>query len=125
MMVVMVVGNLDTMSDFIQGREINWSPDIFNRSFGVRRDQNFVLSRVHFIGCQNADLSPGHFLLMNRYSLGDVVDLGLHFGHLSGLQVQHVEQVVGQGVDLICNGGQGLRRVVFGLLESRPLVVGL
>ena len=38
---------------------------------------------------------------MDADSLADVVDLGLHLADGGGLEVKHLEEVVGKGVDLV------------------------
>ena len=58
-------------------------------------------------------------------SLADVVDLALHLPDLRGLEVQHLEEVVGQGVDLVGHAGQTLGGVAFRLFQSGSLVVTL
>ena len=58
-------------------------------------------------------------------SLADVVDLTLHLPDLGGLEVQHLQEVVGQGVDLVGHAGQTLGGVTFRLLQSGSLVVAL
>ena len=40
-----------------------------------------------------------------------MVDLGLHLLELTALQVHHLEEIVGQRVDLVGHRGQGLGRV--------------
>ena len=45
---------------------------------------------------------------MNVHGLRDVVDLRSHLAQLSRLKIQHLEEVVGQGVDLVGHGGQAL-----------------
>ena len=77
------------------------------------------------VGGQHPDLSPGHLLFVYGDSLADVVDLTLHLPDLRGLQVQHLEEVVGQGVDLVGHAGQTLGGVAFRLLQSCSLVVAL
>lgn len=51
-----------------------------------------------------------------------MVDGGLHAAELRGLDVQHLQDVVGQRVDQVGHAGQRLRGVVLGLLQ-RPLLV--
>ena len=62
---------------------------------------------------------------MDGDSLADVVDLTLHLPDLGGLEVQHLEEVVGQGVDLVGHAGETLGGVTFRLLQSGSLVVAL
>ena len=57
--------------------------------------------------------------------LADVVDLTLHLPDLGGLEVQHLQEVVGQGVDLVGHAGQTLGGVAFRLLQGGSLVVAL
>ena len=78
-----------------------------------------------FVGGQHSDLSPGHLLLVDGDSLADVVDLTLHLPDLGGLEVQHLQEVVGQGVDLVGHAGQTLGGVTLRLLQSCSLVVAL
>ena len=78
-----------------------------------------------FVGGQHSDLSPRHFLLVNGDGLADVVDLTLHLPDLGGLEVQHLQEVVCQGVDLVGNAGKTLGGVTFRLLQSGSLVVAL
>ena len=74
---------------------------------------------------QDPDLSSCHLLLVYGNSLADVVYLTLHLPDLGALQVEHLQEVVGEGVDLVSHAGQTLGRVALGLLQSRPLVVAL
>lgn len=60
--------------------------------------------------------------LFNFPNLWDVVDGGLHAAELRGLDVQHLQDIVGQRVDQVGYAGQRLGGVVFGLLQ-RPLLV--
>ena len=88
-------------------------------------DRQTVLPVGTFVGGQHSDLSPGHLLLVDGDSLADVVDLTLHLPDLGGLQVQHLQEVVGQGVDLVGHAGQTLGGVTLRLLQSCSLVVAL
>lgn len=54
--------------------------------------------------------------------LWDVVDGGLHAAELWGLDVQHLQDIVGQCVDQVGYAGQRLGGVVLGLLQC-PLLV--
>ena len=74
---------------------------------------------------QHSYLSPRHLLLVDADCLPDMIDLTLHLPDLGGLEVEHLEEVVGQGVDLISNTGQALGRVALGLLQRCSLVVTL
>lgn len=51
-----------------------------------------------------------------------MVDGGLHAAELRGLDVQHLQDIVGQCVDQVGYTGQRLGGVVLGLLQ-RPLLV--
>lgn len=51
-----------------------------------------------------------------------MVDGGLHAAELRGLDVQHLQDIVGQRVDQVGYAGQRLGGVVLGLLQ-RPLLV--
>lgn len=51
-----------------------------------------------------------------------MVDGGLHAAELRGLDVQHLQDIVGQCVDQVGYAGQRLGGVVLGLLQ-RPLLV--
>ena len=62
---------------------------------------------------------------MDADCLPDMIDLTLHLPDLRGLEVEHLEEVVGQGVDLISNTGQALGRVALGLLQRCSLIVTL
>ena len=53
---------------------------------------------------------------MNGHSLTDVVYLTLHLPDLGGLEVQHLQEVVGQGVDLVGHASQTLGGVTLSLL---------
>ena len=78
-----------------------------------------------FVSGQHSYLSPRHLLLVDADCLPDMIDLTLHLPDLRGLEVEHLEEVVGQGVDLISNTGQALGRVALGLLQRCSLVVTL
>jgi hypothetical protein len=54
--------------------------------------------------------------------LREMVDVGLHVGHLAELEVDEVEEVAGEGVDLICHRRQRLGREVFGFVQCIALV---
>lgn len=54
--------------------------------------------------------------------LRDVVNGGLHAAELRRLDVEHLQDVVGQRVDQVGDAGQRLGGVVLGLLQ-RPLLV--
>lgn len=54
---------------------------------------------------------------MNRNRLRDVIHLRLHLLHLTRLQIEKLQEVVGQRVDLVRNACQRLSRVVFRFLE--------
>lgn len=62
---------------------------------------------------------------MNGHSLSNVIDLTLHLSDLGTLKVQHLQEVVGQGVDLVGHTGQALGGVALGLLQGGSLVVTL
>ena len=74
---------------------------------------------------QDPDLPSCHLLLVYGHSLADVVNLTFHLSDLGTLEVKHLQEVVGEGVDLVSHAGQTLGRVALGLLQSRPLVVTL
>ncbi len=48
--------------------------------------------------------------------LRDVVNGGLHSAQLGGLDVEHLEHIVGKCVDQVGHAGQGLSGVVLGFL---------
>ena len=54
-----------------------------------------------------------------------MIDLTLHLSDLGTLKVQHLQEVVGQGVDLVGHTGQALGGVALGLLQGGSLVVTL
>lgn len=51
-----------------------------------------------------------------------MVDGRLHAAELRGLDVQHLQDIVGQRVDQVGDAGQGLGGVILGLLQC-PLLV--
>ncbi len=51
-----------------------------------------------------------------------MVDGGLHATELGGLNVKHLQDIVGQSVDQVGYAGKGLGSVVLGLLQC-PLLV--
>jgi hypothetical protein len=51
--------------------------------------------------------------------------LSSHFIELGSLEVEELEEVVGEGVDLIGDRGQALRRVPLRLVQGLSLVVNL
>ena len=62
---------------------------------------------------------------MNGHGLTDVVNLTFHLPDLGGLEVQHLQEVVGQGVDLVGHTGQTLGGVALGFFKSCSLVITL
>ena len=98
---------LDPMSDIIEAAVINRFANIFDWTLWVGRGDYLVLPGQPvgavrtLVGGQNANFSSGHFLLVDADGLADVVDLRLHLADGGGLQVEHLQEVVGQGVDLV------------------------
>ena len=74
---------------------------------------------------QDSDLPSCHLLLVYGHSLADVVNLTLHLPDLRALKVEHLQEVVGESIDLVSHAGQALGRVALGLLQRRSLIVTL
>ena len=74
---------------------------------------------------QDPDLPSCHLLLVYGHSLADVVNLTLHLPNLGALEVEHLQEVVGESIDLVSHAGQALGRVPLGLLQRRSLIVTL
>ena len=74
---------------------------------------------------QDSDLPSCHLLLVYGHSLADVVNLTLHLPDLRALKVEHLQEVVGESIDLVSHAGQALGRVPLGLLQRRSLIVTL
>ena len=106
-LLLLLLLSLYSMSNFVQTAVVDWLAHIFDGSLRVGWGNDLVLPGQPvwtvgaFVGGENPDLSPGHLLLVDADSLADVVDLGLHLADGGGLQVEHLEEVVGKSVDLV------------------------
>lgn len=91
-----------------------------NSSVSFRLDDNRVVC-LHFSLHVSREASVSD-VCASVADLWDVVDGGLHAAELWRLDVEHLQDIVGQRVDQVGYAGQRLGSVVLGLLQ-RPLLV--
>ena len=113
------------MANVVVDGIVNRLPLVLDLPLRSGRGNDLVLSGHGLVRRQDPDLPSSHFLFVNSNCLSDVIHLRLHFTELLSLKIQGLEEVVGQGVDLVGDGGQALGCVALGLLEGGPLIVAL
>lgn len=93
---------------------------MINSSVSFRLEDNRVVC-LHFCLHVSREASVSD-VCASVADLWDVVDGGLHAAELWRLDVEHLQDIVGQRVDQVGYAGQRLGSVVLGLLQ-RPLLV--
>jgi len=141
--------HLDPVAHVVQHAVVDGLADVAHRPLGVGGRDDLVRAGRVLVGGEDADLPPRHLLLVDvhrlederkrRQSAGglrgqvcrpcgrvqdlrDVVDGGLHAAELRGLDVEHLQHVVGQRVDQVGHAGQRLGGVVLRFLQRSLLV---
>lgn len=78
---------VQSMTNVIQLRVVDWLTNVLNRLFRVWWRNDFVLTRRYFVGSEDADLTTCNLLLVDHYCLRNVIHLRLHLSQVVGLQV--------------------------------------
>lgn len=89
------------MTNVVEHGVVDGLPHVLGRPLGVRRSDYLVLSVGGLVRGQDPDLAARHFFAVDVDGLRNVVDLRFHLSELGRLKVQHLEEIVGQRVDLV------------------------
>ena len=99
------------MPDVVEHGVVDGLAHVLGRPLGVGRSDDLVLAVRGLVRREDPDLAARDLLAVDVDRLRDVVHLRLHLAELRRLQVQHLQEVVGQRVDLVGDRRQRLGRV--------------